>query len=72
MTFAAWEDHGERYRRRDAHEHEVWATDASCARRLAAEQVQAVPDYRPNWRIRRVVCPPGAVAGAPTRARDIP
>jgi hypothetical protein len=60
VTFAAWEDHGGRYRRRDVHEREIWATDASCARRLAAEQVQAVPDYRPSWRIRRAVCRAGA------------
>jgi hypothetical protein len=54
VTFAAWEDHGERYRRRDVHELKVWATDASSARRLASEQVQAVPGYLPPWRIRRV------------------
>jgi hypothetical protein len=54
VTFAAWEDRGERYRRRDVHQHQVWATDASSARRLASDQVQAMADYLPTWRVTRV------------------
>jgi hypothetical protein len=71
VTFAAWEDQGERYRRRDVHDREVWATDASSARRVACEQVQAMPDYLPAWRVTRVACardahhrPAGERAGA--------
>jgi len=54
VTFAAWESRGERFVRRDVHEHEVWATDATSARRLASEQVQAMPSYLPAWRVSRV------------------
>jgi hypothetical protein len=60
VTFAAWEDRGERYRRRDVHEREVWATDATSARRVACELVQAMPDYLPAWRVRRVASARGA------------
>jgi hypothetical protein len=69
VTFAAWEDHGERYRRRDVHEHEVWATDASSARRLAGEQVQAMPDYLPVWRVTRVSRVPEPRARGTARRR---
>jgi hypothetical protein len=54
VTFAAWESRGERFVRRDVHEREVWATDATSARRLASEQVQAMPSYLPAWRVSRV------------------
>lgn len=60
VTFAAWEEEGARYRRHDVHEREIWATDASSARRVACELVQAMPDYLPAWRVRRVACARGA------------
>jgi hypothetical protein len=53
-TFARWEDGQDRFVRRDVHELEVWATDAQNARRLAQQEIQAVPGYEPSWRIRRV------------------
>jgi hypothetical protein len=53
-TFAHWEDGQDRFVRRDVHELEVWATDAQNARRLAQQEIQAVPGYEPSWRIRRV------------------
>jgi hypothetical protein len=56
VTFAAWEACDDRFVRRDVHEPEVWASDATSARRLACEQVQAVSDYRPAWRVRAVAC----------------
>jgi hypothetical protein len=54
VTFAAWEPRKDRFIRCDVHDHEVWASDATCARRLACEQVQAVSGYRAAWRVRRV------------------
>jgi hypothetical protein len=54
VTFAAWEARGDRFLRRDVYECEVWATDATSARRLGAERVQSLPGYRPAWRVRRV------------------
>jgi hypothetical protein len=54
VTFAAWEACDDRFVRGDVHEHEVWATDATSARRLACEQVQAIRGYRPAWRVRVV------------------
>lgn len=54
VTFASWEPREDRFIRRDVHEHEVWASDATSARRSACEQVQAMPGYRPAWRVRRV------------------
>jgi hypothetical protein len=54
VTFAAWEPREDRFIRCDVHDHEVWASDATCARRLACEQVQAVSGYRAAWRVRRV------------------
>ncbi len=62
VTFALWEACGERFIRRDVHEREVWATDAASARRLVAQQVQALPDYVPAWRVRQVMW-----RGAPRR-----
>jgi hypothetical protein len=55
VTFARWEARGERFTQRDVHEREVWATDAASARRVAAQEVQALPDYVPAWRVREVV-----------------
>ena len=54
VTFAAWEARGDRFLRHDVHEREVWATDATSARRLGAEQVQSLAGYRPAWRVRQV------------------
>ncbi len=54
VTFAAWEAREDRFIRRDVHEHEVWASDATSARRCACELVQALSGYRPAWRVRRV------------------
>jgi hypothetical protein len=60
VTFAAWESDGDGFARRDVHGLTVWATDAGSARRLAHEEAQAVPGYRPAWRVRRVVRVPEA------------
>jgi hypothetical protein len=54
VTFAAWVACADRFVRRDVHECEVWASDATSARRCACEQVQALPGYRPAWRVRQV------------------
>jgi hypothetical protein len=62
VTYAAWEPVGERFIRRDVHEQGVWATDATSARRLASELVQAEPAYRPTWRVTGV-----AAGGGPAR-----
>ncbi|MBY0396451.1 MAG: hypothetical protein K2X91_08285, partial [Thermoleophilia bacterium] len=53
VTFAAWEARG-RFVRCDVHEHAVWASDATSARRFACEQVQAISGYRAAWRVRLV------------------
>ena len=55
VSFAVWETHGDGYDRRDVHALEVWAADAASARRLAHQEVQVVPEYRPAWRVRQVV-----------------
>ena len=54
VIFAAWEERDDRFVRRDVHEHEVWASDATSARRLACEEVQAISGYWPAWRVRVV------------------
>ena len=54
VIFALWEAHEDRFARRDVHECEIWAADAASARRLAQQEVQSVPHYRPAWRIRSV------------------
>jgi hypothetical protein len=54
VTFAAWGACEDRFVRRDVHECDVWASDATSARRFACEQVQALPGYRPAWRVRQV------------------
>lgn len=55
VTFALWESTGDRFVRHDVHTLEVWATDATCARRLAQQEIQQIQDYLPSWRIRSVV-----------------
>lgn len=57
ITFALWESHEDRFVRKDVHELEVWATDATSARRIAQQEIQNVPGYKPSWRIRQVVRP---------------
>jgi hypothetical protein len=54
VTFAAWTAAADRFVRQDVHAAEVWAADATAARRLAQREVQRLPDYRPAWRIRTV------------------
>jgi len=54
VTFAVWESEADRFVRRDVHTIEVWAADGASARRMAQQEVQSVPDYRPAWRIRAV------------------
>jgi hypothetical protein len=54
VTFARWESEDDRFVRRDVHTMDVWAADASSARRMAQQQIQAVPGYEPAWRIRSV------------------
>jgi hypothetical protein len=55
VVFSAWEAEPDRFVRRDVHELTVWAENAASARRLAQEDVQAHPGYRPAWRIDRVI-----------------
>ena len=55
VSFAVWETNGDGYDRRDVHALEVWAADAASARRLAHQEIQAAPEYRPAWRVRQVV-----------------
>lgn len=54
VTFAMWESQGDRFVRHDVHTLEVWATDATSARRLAQREIQETAGYEPSWRIRRV------------------
>lgn len=54
VIFARWESADDRFVRRDVHTMDVWAADASSARRMAQQQIQAVPGYAPAWRIRSV------------------
>jgi hypothetical protein len=53
-TFALWEAEADRFTRRDVHTLEIWAVDASSARRTAQQQAQSLADYSPTWRIRSV------------------
>ena len=54
ITFAVWEAEADRFVRHDVHAIEVWAADGTSARRMAQQEIQMVPDYRPVWRIRAV------------------
>jgi hypothetical protein len=54
VTFAAWEASEDRFIRLDVHEREVWATDATSARRVACERVRAMPGHLAAWRVRMV------------------
>ena len=54
VTFALWESTGDRFVSLDVHTLEVWATDATSARRLAQQEVQQIQEYLPSWRIRSV------------------
>lgn len=54
VTFAVWEATDDRFVRRDVHTLDVWAEDAASARRIAQQDIQAVGDYQPAWRIREV------------------
>lgn len=54
VVFARWESADDRFVRRDVHSLDVWAADATSARRMAQQQIQTVPGYEPTWRIRRV------------------
>lgn len=53
-TFAIWVAQADEFVRQDVHELEVWAEDASAARRIAQQEIQKNPDYVPAWRIREV------------------
>ena len=55
VTFAVWEACGERFIQRDVNRRDVWATDATGARRRAVEEVQSLPGYLPAWRVTQVV-----------------
>ena len=66
VTFAVWEAEADRFVRHDVHEIEVWAADGTSARRMAQQEVQSVPDYRPAWRIRAV----SKVGGRSRRAQS--
>ena len=69
VVFAIWEAGEGRFIRRDVHEREVWATDATSARRLACGQVQAVPGYFAAWRVRQVAPVRHAQGGRPRREK---
>lgn len=54
VTFAIWEATDDRFVRRDVHVLDVWACDASAARRIAQQDIQQVDGYVPTWRVRQV------------------
>lgn len=54
VTFAVWEETDEGFVRRDIHSMEIWAQDATNARRIAQQDIQLVAGYAPAWRIRSV------------------
>lgn len=55
VTFAIWEATDDRFVRHDVHSLDVWACDASAARRIAQQEIQQVDGYVPAWRVRQVV-----------------
>ena len=55
VTFAVWEATDDRFVRHDIHTLDVWAEDASAARRIAQQDIQLVEGYQPAWRVREVV-----------------
>lgn len=54
VVFAQWEAVEDHFERHDMHEMELWAIDAANARRQAQQEIQALADYVPSWRIRSV------------------
>lgn len=54
VTFASWKSFDDHFERLDVHELELWAANASGARRLAQQEIQLVSGYLPAWRIRSV------------------
>ena len=54
ITFSLWEALEDHFERRDVHAMELWAADGQSARRMAQQEIQKLPEYRPNWRIRAV------------------
>lgn len=54
VVCSIWDPAGGEFVRRDVHELLIWAEDATSARRLAQTDIQALPGYRPAWRIREV------------------
>lgn len=54
ITFSFWKALADHFERRDVHVMELWATDAQSARRMAQQEIQKLPEYQPNWRIRAV------------------
>lgn len=54
VTFAVWEATDDRFVRRDVHRLDVWAEDATNARRIAQQDIQLIGGYQPAWRIRAV------------------
>lgn len=68
VTFAVWEATDDRFVRRDVHRMDVWAEDATTARRIAQQDIQSIEGYAPAWRIRAV----GAIGRRPRRHRPQP
>lgn len=54
VVCSVWDPAGDQFVRRDVCELVIWAEDATSARRLAQTDMQALPEYRPAWRIREV------------------
>jgi hypothetical protein len=54
VIFTLWESREDRFERRTVQEMELWATNATTARRIAQLNVQSLPAYIPAWRIQGV------------------
>jgi hypothetical protein len=54
VTFAVWEAIDDHFERSDIHALEIWACDATAARRIAQQDIQLIDGYDPAWRIRSV------------------